>query len=357
MPRISKTSAKSAEKPSKRDAARYTCTRCGRVFARQKTNFPTSYSPLFAKNNGFLPVCWECVDEIYKQYSQEFNSDVLGAKRTCMKLDIYWDKNLFEANKRVAPKNGSMMRSYVIKLNINRYTGKTFDHTLREEAAADALNKLNGWDQPDEQAIDPNEERGSLSASIEAPSEETIRFWGDGYTFAEYAELEERFTRWTDGASREELSPGAETLYKQICILELVIKKNANAGKPIEQSVNQLNNLIGSVNAKPAQQTRGGDDDESFDGLPLGVGIRIYENSRPIPKPLPEYEDVDGIVRYILIWVFGHLCKLFHIKNAYSRLYEEEMERLRVERPDVADEEDEDLLYDVFGDLKREGTQ
>lgn len=354
--------SKVAVKPAKkeRDAAKYMCTRCGRTFARQRGYFSTSHSPLFAKNGGYLCVCTECVDAMFEQYSRELGGDVNAAKRICMKFDIYWNFELFDALKKVS-QNGSQIRSYIAKLNLYKYTGKTFDHTLSEEAAAEAEAKRAAKEKERAEAVatvvEAEEERGYRVDDVPQPTDDVIKFWGEGYTWSEYRELQERFERWTGGMSADELGAGAETLYRQICVLELIIKKNASMGKPVEQSINQLNNLIGSVNAKPTQIAKVDDSDESFDGLPIGVGIRIYENSEPIPKPRPEYQDCDGIVRYILIWVFGHLCKLFHIKNAYSKLYEEEMERLRVERPDIADEDDEDLLYDVFGDLKRENNQ
>lgn len=37
------------------------------------------------------------------------------------------------------------------------------------------------------------------------------------------------------------------------------------------------------------------------------------------------------------------------IKNTYCKLYEDEMERLRVERPDLEDEDDEGAFNDIFG--------
>lgn len=344
MPKISKA-AKSDRNITKRDTSgAFTCTRCGRVYSKQRSNFPSSQSPLFAKNGGYLPICGSCVDELWQDYTKEFGDDVAAARRVCMKLDIYWEEKLFISTRDNLAVNSSAIRTYITKLNLYRYMGKTFDFTLREEARKAELEAQD----PKDTVVEAQED-----AQISAPTDEVIRFWGEGYTYGEYAELEERFNKWTGGVPLDELSPGAETLYRQICVLELVIKKNANAGRPIEQSVNQLNNLIGSVNAKPTQQIRS-DGDDDFDGLPIGVGIRLYENTRPIPETLPEYRDVDGIVRYIIVWVLGPLCKLFHIKNRYSQLYEEEMARLRVERPDVADEDDEDLLYDVFGDLKRE---
>ena len=58
----------------------------------------------------------------------------------------------------------------------------------------------------------------------------------------------------------------------------------------------------------------------------------------------------DGIVRYISTWFLGHLCKMLHIKNSYSRMYEDAIEKLRVDRPELDEEDDEDLFNDIFGD-------
>lgn len=87
----------------------------------------------------------------------------------------------------------------------------------------------------------------------------------------------------------------------------------------------------------------------------FGALIKVWENERPIPEPDPEMRDVDGIVKYISIWFFGHLCKMLRINNSYSRLYEAEMAKLRVEKPEYADEDDEQLFDDMFGGDSAEG--
>ena len=80
----------------------------------------------------------------------------------------------------------------------------------------------------------------------------------------------------------------------------------------------------------------------------FGTLIRKWENERPIPEPDEEWKDVDGIVRYITVYFLGHLCKMMGIKNSYSRLYEEEMAKYKVEKPEY--EDDDEALFDaVFG--------
>ena len=39
---------------------------------------------------------------------------------------------------------------------------------------------------------------------------------------------------------------------------------------------------------------------------------------------------------------------MLKIKNSYSKLYEDEIARLRVERPEYTAEDDEDFFQDVF---------
>ena len=145
-----------------------------------------------------------------------------------------------------------------------------------------------------------------------------------------------------------ELDVGTEALIRQICALELDINRDRFDGKPIDKSVNALNNLLGSANLKPTQIKS--EIDSSFDKTPFGVWVRKLENERPVSEPDEDMRDADGIVKYISIWFLGHLCKMLGIKNTYGRLYEEEIEKMRVEHPEYDDEDDENLFYDIFGD-------
>ena len=85
---------------------------------------------------------------------------------------------------------------------------------------------------------------------------------------------------------------------------------------------------------------------------PLGVWIHKYENQRP----LPEVEnDENHIKKYIFTWM-GHLCKMLGIKNGYTKMYEDEIEKLRVEKPEY-DGDDEDLMIDYFSEFDNEAKQ
>lgn len=106
--------------------------------------------------------------------------------------------------------------------------------------------------------------------------------------------------------------------------------------------------MLGSANLKPIQK-KAADAKDSLEGIPFGEWIRRWENTEPVPEPDPELQDVDGIVRYISTWFLGHLCKMLGIKNTYCQLYEDEIAKMRVDRPEFEEDDDDDLFNDVFG--------
>ena len=58
-------------------------------------------------------------------------------------------------------------------------------------------------------------------------------------------------------------------------------------------------------------------------------------------------KDVNGIRKYVFTWM-GHLCKMLGLKNGYAKLYEDEIERLRVNRPEYDGDDDEAFMNRLF---------
>ncbi len=56
--------------------------------------------------------------------------------------------------------------------------------------------------------------------------------------------------------------------------------------------------------------------------------------------PEPEWEDVDGIKRYIDTWFLGHLCNNVHITNDCEEQYRREMEKYTVKPPEYDGDDD-----------------
>ena len=352
MPKVSKIQSVSSRPgeapPPKEKLDKYLCTRCGKIYKRQRYNFPPSRSPIYRENGGYLTICYTCFEELFQHYKTALDSEQDALKRMCMKFDIYWNPDIY-AMLYKGQTTDSRIKSYISKTNLAKYVEKTFDDTLDEEASANNPVILVADNAPDVEC------QRADGRDVKMPDADTVSFWGAGFTEDVYQELEARYARWTHNVPQP-MDNASEVLYRNICILETTISRNAASGKPIEQSVNALNNLLGSANLKPVQKKQEEALDASFESAPFGVGIKMCENMRPIPKPNPELEDVDGIVRYISIWFLGHLCKMLGIKNTYCKLSEDEMARLKVERLESEDEDDEGAFNDIFGDSGGEAS-
>lgn len=77
---------------------------------------------------------------------------------------------------------------------------------------------------------------------------------------------------------------------------------------------------------------------------PIGVMIKMFEEERPISEPRPEWKDVDGIMKLILVYFIGHLCKMLNLRNKYAKMYEDEMDKYRVTVPELEDAETEEVF-------------
>lgn len=321
------------------------CSRCGKKYSRRKGYFPVSYAVLH-KGIGHIPVCKECIDTMYNTYLAQCNNAKDAVRQLCRKLDLYWSESVYDLVQRKSTTR-SMMTQYIAKINTVSYAGKSYDDTLSEEGTL-----WNFTPEINEESVEVADVTPVETVEIETP-EEIIAFWGSGYSDEMYRELEQRRQYWMSKFPEGiELDVGTEALIRQICSLELDINRDRIAGKSVDKSVNALNNLLGSANLKPAQQKADGDNAQ--ENTPFGVWIRRWETQRPVPDPDPELEDVDGIVRYISIWFLGHLCKMLGIKNTYCKLYEEEIAKMRVDRPEYEDEDDETMFNDIFGSTPEE---
>lgn len=259
----------------------------------------------------------------------------------CRKLDLYWSQKIFDSvDAKTVP--AKTFTKYMQKLATVGHAGKSYDDTLREEGTL--------WEWSENPKLNKEHDKvfraeETVSDQEEIPKED-LAFWGSGYSSkSTYDELNQKYEQWTSNLG--ELDPAEQAIYKQICVLEYTINKDSAAGKSIDKHVNALNQLLGSANLKPAQK-KADEADAGFDTTPMGVWIARWEKDLPIPEPDPEFKDVDNIVRYIEIWFKGHLSKMVGLKNSYSKMYEDEINKLRVERPEFEDEDDEAFFVDIF---------
>lgn len=321
---------------------RYYCCRCGVSYSRQKGFFSASHSFMY-RGSGYLPICNNCVEEMYEYYCKKLRSPKEAMKRMCMKLDLYWDPRIYDMTEKAAGV-GSRVRNYIGKTNIVRYVDKTYDDTIEEESDPSFVPEVS----EDELADELAKQKPDVSEEPEIP-ENVINFWGKGFQPDFYIELERRYKEWVKGMNEDELDAAEITLYRQICMLEEKISRDMAAGRDTDKNIKAMNELLGSVNRKPSQK-KAEENSLASDATPFGVWIRRWENERPIPEVDPELRDVDGIIKYIEVWFKGHLAKMLGKENAYSRMYEREIEKYRVDKPEYVGEDDEEVFNSEFGE-------
>lgn len=320
------------------------CSRCRKQYPKRKGYFPRSYATLY-KATGYVNICKECVETIYNMYLRQCSDKAMAVRQVCRKLDIYWNEGIFNTVEKKSTEQ-TVIFQYLARVSANSSSaGKCYDDTLIAEGIMWNAGSGNGEDY---EGSDSDEEYDNL----EGIDDDVIMFWGSGYTADMYRELEKRRQYWMSKLpGSDDLDIGSETYIKQICALELDINKARAVGKSVDKQIGALNVLLGSMNMKPTQR-RNDDIESDINSTPMGVWLYRYENKRPLPEVDEQLKDVNGIKRYVFTWM-GHLCKMLGVKNGYTKMYEEEIERLRVFKPEY-DGDEEDLIIESYSEAHGE---
>lgn len=330
------------------NAASISCCRCGKPYPKRKGYFYANHSASY-KGTGYISVCRTCVDEMFDFYMLQCHDMKVALRQVCRKLDLYWNELIYEF---VEKKNTSysILQAYLQKVNTMTYMGKCYDDTLMEEDMLWSFGKQIIADSDDNADISTDDDEHIVTS-------EMIKFWGQGLSEEDYIALEQRKNqRISDIAKDKCVDPssfdlGTLEIIKQLAIIDLEIINNTRyaggKGSNTPALVKTAAELMEKIDLKPAQKQE--DVDTATAETPLGVWLYRYEMKRPLPEIDPDLKDINGLKKYIFTWM-GHLTKMLGIHGGYTRLYEEEVSRLRVEKPEYDDEDDETLLSDYYTD-------
>lgn len=329
------------------------CHRCGTGFSKRAGSFPASYAEI-NRGVGFLPVCRQCLSDLYAKYLGETGDSKLAVRHICRKFDIYWSESLFLSSEKKSVAN-TVISEYIRRVCNVAYAGKSYDDTLKEEGRFEAQQgdvSYLGKQAIEEAVCQTNSAECNTTEDDKPPVPDSIKsFWGAGYSDDMYLILQKRYDQWVERLGGDTFvngDTGTEALLRQICGLEIDINRERDAGRPADKYVTVLNNLLGSAKLKPVQKE---DDNSAFECTPFGLWIDRWEHKRPIPET--KCKDDGGLKKYITVWFYGHLCKMLGIKNHYCKLYEEEMEKWRVQVPEFDGTDDEFLAEALSSDSTR----
>lgn len=307
---------------------KFKCSCCGKGFSSaQKMNFQKTNSPLFQSNDGFLPWCKECTDK-YLQVLTIFyqNNEEHAIEHFCQQVDWVYDIEPLKCAREISS-DRSRISHYAAKKNLNVGGRKTYTDSLKYNYA--------------QKKGDVIETLADVKNSA-TTKQKTVKFFGTGFTDEDYQFLQDQYDDWT--VRHECKTKAQEEVFKRLCFKQLEILKATRLGQNTKDLDATYQSLLATGNLQPKQNNM----DALAEDRTFGQLIKIWENEKPIPEPDEKFKDVDKIGKYISVFFLGHLAKMVGIKNKFSRMYEEEMNKYTVQKPEY--EEDSEALFDaVFG--------
>ena len=176
-----------AKKPAPKKNQMFYCFRCGREYTKQLGNFSKTRSPMWAQNEGFIPVCNQCTKELYEHYFETFNSKEAALRRLCMKFDVFWSDKVYKMTLGGAVRDNPF-KEYVSKSNLQQVRGTSYDDTLDNEAIENGDYVLNDAD------VKEAAESGDVNISTD-----NVEKWGSGYSNEEYMMMNHHYKGLAQG--------------------------------------------------------------------------------------------------------------------------------------------------------------
>jgi hypothetical protein len=281
------------------------CTCCGNE--RKSDDFYAS-SSLFHKATNKTHVCKQCIWDFAEETDANSNYDIKKIQDTLRMIDKPFLKDLWKATMDESEKSGKQtFRLYMKNLGMRQNRELNWSDS-------DIRNEVNN-------KIVINEFTEEEQEIAKEEIHELMRFWGKGFELDHYIWLQ---TEYEDFVNRYECdSKGMELLIKQICLTELDIEIRRSGGEKVDQQLKTLQDLLGSSNLKPVQETGANAvEQESF-----GTLIKKFERERPVPEPDSVWKDVDGIGKYIRTFFLGHMAKAVGVENRFQDEYDEEISK------------------------------
>ncbi|MDM5298093.1 hypothetical protein QUF51_07970 [Bacillus pumilus] len=303
--------------------SKLTCTCCGKE--QSAIQFYKSESP-FNKNSGKISVCKSCLQEEFKKAPEDIKH-VQSIFRMIDRPFIYdiWMSSREEAKLKSKGNQLNVFGTYMKNIGMKDFISKNW---------SDSEYDLEEQDEHTKQLLLSK----SDSDISEQDIQELIHFWGRGLDYEDYVWLQNEYVDFTNRYECD--SKGMELLISQICMTMLDIRKRRENGEKVDQQQKTLQDLLGSSNLKPVQETgANGAEQETF-----GTLLKKYENERPVPEPEERWRDPDKISKYIKVFFLGHLSRMLGVNNKYSDEYWEEIDQLTVNEPTEEDEENSDGL-------------
>ena len=274
------------------------CSRCGEE--KELNEYYKSQSSLY-KADGKLPLCKDCVMEVFEENLQYYKDEEKALYKTLFNLDIYFDLKLCKrALIDTYNTEKHILKSYLSNINLVQYKGKTSKDSP----------PFNIFDIPEEDFQTYELENIDIKEPI-LITKEVITRWGEGKSNEDYMYLEDMYN--TMLKTYDTSNPMSVETYKQIVLNYLDVKKLRETKNPDNKKIGEILKINSMLQADCRIKDVQASNDE--DNMYWSKFIEEIEWSEPIPKPEKEFADVDGIKKYIKKWFVEPFAKSRRLKE------------------------------------------
>ena len=279
---------KQVEIYNKNENRKYRCACCGHEYTELNGNFSPTNFPLF-KDTGYYPVCKKCMDNFFAEMTEIFSANEEKAiKFICQMMGIYFNESPLAASKKIS-RHRSRLSTYISKVQINPWVGKTYIDTLKDEFLEQ------------NRTIDSVDDLEDIVDYKITPK--MIRFWGAGYEPQTLQTLQgyyDELLKLCEG--KPDIKK--QKMMKNLCLIEYQMQVNTQNGKDIGTLSNSYKSTFEAAGLKA--------DDADISNDAFGTWIMDIEKYAPAEyyKDKNKYHDFFGIVDYIERFMFRPLKNL-----------------------------------------------
>jgi len=198
----------------------------------------------YLDSNGKFSICKDCINDIYDKVYAVENSINKTLYRLCKILNVFYSDSVVDmvishgnktASRGLTP---SLFGLYISKLmTFGKENGIT-EFTFSENVNINVQNPEDGMDDNDED------------------KEEMIQNWGENLAYEDYVFLEREFDGWTKTHKCDTWAE--QSLLRELCHLELVIRKTRLKGESTGNLVKQKQDLMKTASVDPAKASLAG---------------------------------------------------------------------------------------------------
>lgn len=254
------------------------CICCG--VEKRLDEFYKSYSPMF-KVDGKLPICKDCVLDIYEENLQYYKSVEKALYKTLFSLDVYYDLKL--AKKSIIDTYDTdkhVLKTYMSKINLSQNQGKTAKDSphmnIQEDIPSDDIS---------------NYEIEDLELDPTLITKEMLMRWNEGREVSEYMFLENEYNTMCNTFG--DRNPYSLSVYIQIALNRLYLREEWMKPNPDTKRIKDINESISKLAGDCKMKEQQIDNSED-DNMCFGTLIGQVETKEPIFNN-PLFDDVDFI--------------------------------------------------------------